>query len=295
MTIKYRIKLLLKFIGLLKLTILSCIRIIIYSTISPKIKKIKTDRHSECYILGNGPSLKENIDNDSEFLKTKELFVVNDFAKSNYFEIFKPKFYVLLDPCYWSDKVFNEYYNNCQIVLKTIQNKTNWPLLLMVPNEAIQTNSFQTIFKNNKYITLINYNSTSSFGFNNFNNFIYKNQLGIPPVNNVVGASIFLALNMKYKEINLLGTDHSWTQDLIVNDKNQVCHADPHFFDTVNNIYRPFIDVYGQLFTMHQILRNFALMFEGYHTLRKYSESLNANIYNRCKNSFIDAFEKKIH
>jgi hypothetical protein len=34
-------------------------------------------------------------------------------------------------------------------------------------------------------------------------------------------------------------------------------------------------------------------MFEGYHTVKSYSEFRKAKIYNRCKKSFIDAFERK--
>ncbi|HEY5590811.1 MAG TPA: hypothetical protein VIK55_07305 [Paludibacter sp.] len=274
-------------------TLLSILKIIIFSRLFSQTSQLKTNGHLECYILGNGPSLKENILNDLELLKSKDLFVVNDFAKSRYFEILKPKFYVLLDPCYWSKIAYKEISDNCTSVLNTINDKTEWPIFLIVPIDAYKTNKFQNIFKGNINITIVNYNSTPINGFQWFNFFIFKNNLGIPTVNNVLGACIYIAINMQYNEINILGADHSWTKDLVVNDKNQVCFEDSHFYDETNHNSMPIRDMYGEYYTMHQLIRDFALMFEGYHILKKYSKFMNVNIYNRSKISFIDAFERK--
>jgi hypothetical protein len=254
---------------------------------------MKAGQYSECYILGNGPSLKENMLNDLELLKIKELFVVNDFARSKYFEILKPHYYVLLDPSYWDTNTYKELLDDCILVLNTISDKTNWPMHLIVPHEACRSELLQNIFSKNKSITIIIFNSTSVTGFRWFRFFSFRNYLGIPPVNNVVGACIFIAINMQFREINLLGTDHSWTQDLVVNDKNQVCCVNPHFFDEEDGHYFPHKTVAGVYYTMHRLLRDYALMFEGYHMLKSYSEYRKVRIFNRCKKSFIDAFERK--
>jgi hypothetical protein len=280
-------------ITLLYFTLFSLLRIVIFSSPSRQIKRLKADPDSECYILGNGPSLKENVLNDLDLLKTKELFVVNDFAKSKYFEILKPKYYVLLDPSYWNSSTYKELFDDCIKVLNTIQDKTDWPMFLMVPTEAHRVSLIKDIFNKNKNITIISFNSTSVTGFQWFRFFAYKNYLGIPPVNNVVGACIYIAINMQYPEINILGADHSWTQDLIVNDKNLVCCVNPHFFDDEDGHYLPHKTVNGNFYTMHRLLRDYALMFEGYHTLRIYAESRKIKILNRCKKSFIDAFERR--
>lgn len=280
-------------ITLLYLSLFSILRILIFSRASRQIKRLKVGQNSECYILGNGPSLKQNILNDLDFIKTKELFVVNDFAKSKYFEILKPHYYVLLDPSYWDTNTYKELFDNCVVVLNTMIDKTKWPMYLIVPHEACHSDLLKNISLINKNITIVNFNSTSVTGFKWFRFISYRNFLGMPPVNNVVGACIFIAINMNYKEINLLGTDHSWTQDLMVNEKNHVCCVNPHFFDEEDGHYLPHKTVNGVYYSMHRLLRDYALMFEGYHTLRSYAESRKVIIFNRCKKSFIDAFERR--
>jgi len=281
------------FVRLFNMTLFSLFKIIHFSCRFPKIKRIKSNIHSECYILGNGPSLKDDLITHLDYLKSRELFVVNDFAKSKYFELVKPKYYVFLDPCYWNQKVFIDFFDDGLLVLKSIRDNVDWPIYLLIPNEAYKTNKFQVFFCSNNNVSIVNYNSTSVKGFKKFRFFVYKNYFGMPPVNNVVGASIFIAINMLYKEINILGVDHSWTKDLIVNDFNQVCYENPHFYDEVVSEHIPVRTVYGDYYSMHQLIRDYATMFEGYHILKEYSEFRGVNIINRCKKSFIDAFVRK--
>ncbi|MFA7288390.1 MAG: hypothetical protein WC055_05875 [Melioribacteraceae bacterium] len=263
------------------------------SQLLPQIRKLDSNGIPECYILGNGPSLNESLSNDLELLKTKELFVLNDFAISKYFEIIKPKYYVLLDPCYWSHKVEKEFLDAGILILNTINDKVNWQMYILIPTAAYKSKLYENIFSQNKNISIINFNSTSIFGFTQFKYFVFKNYLGMPPLNTVLGASIFIAINMHYNEINLLGAEHSWTKDIFVKEDNLVCLENPHFYDTAEIKYSPIRTAYGNYYTMHELLRDYAKMFEGYHILRRYSENLGIRILNRTKNSFIDAFDRQ--
>ena len=200
---KHYLKAVLNFLELLKLTFISFLRIIMFSRLVTKLKKLRADINSECYILGNGPSLKENVLNDLDLLKTKELFVVNDFAKSKYFETLKPKYYVLLDPCYWSTDYYKEFLDESIVTMNKIRDTVAWTMFLIVPNEAYKSSLIQNIFSTNKNIKIINFNATSVNGFQWFNFFTYTKYLGIPPVNNVVGACIYIAINMQYDKISI--------------------------------------------------------------------------------------------
>lgn len=279
------------FINLLYATLVSIARIILRSRLSPLVKKLKAKDQAICYVLGNGPSLKDALHANLELIKSQELFVVNDFVRSKYYAILKPKYYVLLDPGYWDSD--SESLNDCNLVLNLIREKTTWDMYIIVPNQAHKIRTFREIFLSNTNISIMDFNSTTISGFKWFNLLSYKNYLGTPPLNNVVGACIFVAINMKYKEINLLGVDHSWTQNIVVSEKNQVCCTDPHFYDEVNCNLIPHKTVYGEYYTMHRLLRDYATMFEGYHYLRIYAEIMKVRIVNRYKKSFIDAFEKK--
>ena len=83
----------------------SLAKVLLYSRFVVGIKKIKNS--GSCFILGNGPSLKADIVKYIDEIKNSNTFVVNDFAKSDFYEVVKPKYYVLVDPSYWSKDVFN--------------------------------------------------------------------------------------------------------------------------------------------------------------------------------------------
>ena len=55
----------------------------------------------EMVLLGNGPSLKLFLQEKQDFMKGKELMMVNYAALSESFEQHKPKYYLLLDPAFF--------------------------------------------------------------------------------------------------------------------------------------------------------------------------------------------------
>ena len=275
------------------ITLDQIIQVLLFSKFNPTIKKIIPDCSKRCYILGNGPSLKENLITNLDFLSSCSLIVVNDMSQSDYFKRLKPEYYVLADPGYWDSHAYNELRNSSMRVLNAILDKTTWPMYLIIPYLAYENENFRSFFNSNKNIVLIYYNSTTFHGFEFLNRFVYKHYLGMPKPQNVLIPCISIAVNFGYKEINLLGVDHSWTQNLFTNNENEVCLIDNHFYDKQKTTPIPMRTGYGDFYKMHQILIAFSLMFEGYHIIRKYANYRNAKIINRTNNSFIDAFERK--
>ena len=165
-------------------------------------------------------------------------------------------------------------------------------MYLIIPTLANNNKEFQKVFKNNSNITLVDFNDTTILGFDFFRYYMYKNYLGGPPMKNVLISAIYLSLNIGFKQIFLLGSDHSWTSELVVNQYNQVCLTDSHFYDKQIVSNKPLRHIYGSEYKMHEILRDFALMFEGYHLLNEYSKVLGSSIINLCEYSFIDAFKR---
>lgn len=225
-------------------------------------------------ILANGPSLKDEIDKLD--LTSCELSVLNDFYKSPKFRMLRPKYYVLADPLYVSDK---ESING-------ITQNLDWEMVLFVPFSFLKkAGPLRDLSCEN--VRVIPYNSNTYQGFECLRNFFYKKGLAMPRAQNVLVASIFTGINMGYKEINIYGADHSWTQTLGVNEMNQVCAIDSHFYDKEKVKYLPY-----NCMKMHELLRAFAFMFESYHYLRNYADSIGCRIINCTKGSFIDAFER---
>jgi hypothetical protein len=242
----------------------------------------------ECYILGNGPSLKADLQNNINTIKD-HVFI----AKSEYYTIIKPSFYVFADDVYWSPDIFIDTSNNCKATLNSIKIKTTWPLTIFIPNIAYKSNVFQKVFLQNKNIDIVSYNLTPIKSNDIFKYIYFKNNLGMPQAQNVLISCLFIAINLNFKKINLLGADHSWCRGIEVNRENQVCFIEDHFYDTEEQVLIPFRKGNGEIFKMHEILFAFKKMFEGYWEIKKYAIYRNVNILNRSSISFIDAFEKR--
>lgn len=230
-------------------------------------------------ILANGPSLKEDIDNidftEGDFL------VLNNFYNSPYFEKIKPKYYVLADPSYFTGSC------NIEPLLRAIKND----IILFVPFAALKiSNSLKEVI--NPHINIVPFQSLTYDGFEFLRNWLYRQGLAMPRAQNVLVPSIFNAINMGYKEIRIYGADHSWTENIRVDDKNRVCLTDSHFYDTEEAKMNPWLKCNGEQYLMHEILRDLAWMFDSYHQIRKYADKRKCLVLNYTKKSFIDAFER---
>lgn len=269
----------------------SLMKVIFLSKIFCKLSKIKTNS-DRIIILGNGPSLKEDLDSNIENIKNNELICVNHFANSNYYEVLKPRHYVAIAYDLFMDDVLPHFIEASNILFENIANKTFWDMYFYVPHIAKKHKRWQNIILKNKNISIIYINLTPVEGFKCFRHFLYNNLLGMPRPHNVMIPSIFIALNLKVKEIALLGVDHSWLKEIHVDDNNNVLFFNKHFYDNQNSAKG--FDRYGKEFLkLHEILITLSRAFESYHILNEFSKSKKINIFNCTKGSYIDAFERK--
>lgn len=247
---------------------------------------------TKCIILGNGPSLKESISKYSNELKKTPLVCVNGFVVTDIFEELKPTYYVILDPQYWADVP--------HVIIQDIFNKLNekvsWDMNLLVPTIARKSKQLNLLQKKNKHIKVHYFNYTVFNGFTGLAHFFFKKNMAAPQCQNVIVASLFLSINIGFKDIYLLGADHTWHQNLHVNEKNQLCLKDVHFYDNQETItYLPYYtdEQETKVFKMHEILTLWSKTFYGYEVIKNYGLSRKASIYNASEISFIDSLERK--
>lgn len=263
---------------------------ILKGNFSPNIRNLKTDSET-CYILGNGPSLIHQL-TDSDFLyKQKNLFVVNNFVLTNHYKILKPRNYIFADPCYWDNKKHFDQYLKSQNILEKVSKDTNWKINIIAPKDA--ESCFRKHFDTNEFIDLyfINTNLVEPYHLN-ITYSLYSKYLAIPHCQNVLVLAIYLALNIGFKEINLLGAEHSWTENIRVNNDNQVCLMDKHFYE-LNAKLVPWINVEGRVYKMNEVLVDLSKMFSDYYVMSDYAIYKGANVYNCTPNSYVDAFNRK--
>lgn len=257
----------------------------------PAIRTLKAD-NEVCYVLGNGPSLINQL-TESDFLQNQEnLFVVNNFVLTDHYQIIKPRYYVFADPCYWDDRMDLEEYLKCQAVLQKVSNETKWKINIIAPKAAEAC--FRKHFESNKMINLFFLNTNViKASYSNLTYFLYSKYYASPHCQNVLVLASYLALNIGYKEVNLLGAEHSWTQNIRVNNENQVCLMDKHFYDLDAKLV-PWKKVDGGVYKMSEILVDLSKMFEDYQAIADYAKFKKAIVYNGTPNSFVDAFKRKI-
>jgi hypothetical protein len=244
---------------------------------------------NKIFILGNGPSLDQNIISNLSLRNFDEiLFVVNDFANSHSFINVKPNFYIFTDP-YYCNKDFKlslKESTEKNILFNNIIEKTSWDLYIICPFYSF--NYFKEIFINNNNIKIVCYNyNLLNFEFYN----LFSKNLGTPLFQNIMNAAIFVGINFKPKTIELFGVDHSWLKNIVVSKDNRLYIDNTHFYGNVDSIYyyKSFPD---EPYKYHELLSDYSKMFKTYHILQRYSQFMNVRIINNTENSFIDAFYK---
>lgn len=268
---------------------ISVLKIILQSRFSVKLPDAGK---TTCIILGNGPSLKESLLKHPAFFKQHTLVCVNHFAMSKEYAELRPSYYVMLDPVLWLR-------NNDPSIKKTfdaIIENTTWELTMLVPQKVKGAAFLKRITEANPNIRICHFNYTVFKGFRRFAHTFFRLNLAMPQSQNVLVASVFLCINMHFKKIILVGADHTWHQNLHVNEFNQLCVKDVHFYDGESKVdYRLFYKdaTLQDTFRMDEILFTLGKAFYGYRVLKHYADEEGVCIYNASEVSFIDAFERK--
>lgn len=232
-------------------------------------------------VLANGPSLKDVL--STLDFNNCDCCVVNDIYLSPYYKKIKPKYHVLADPLYFVQS---------GDIVPFIQ-EIEWDIKLFVPYTAWKKMEILREMPS-QYITVVPFHHIYMKGFSIFENILFKKGLSMPGAQNVLVPSIFNAINMGYNHIYLYGADHSWTKSIRVNDVNQVCLTDSHFYDEGDVKLAPWRKATPgrEIYKMHEILTDLTTVFKSYHIIREYANLRNCSIINKTKDSFIDAFER---
>jgi hypothetical protein len=141
-------------------------------------------------------------------------------------------------------------------------------------------------------------------GFPSFQYAMFKLQLGMPKAQNVLVAAVALGLWMRYRNVALLGADHSWHQTIALDVNNVVCVRQLHSYgepptDT------PFLKPSGvssnltqrplkrdDIFRMSELFAAWATVHRSYEQLGVLATRLGSAVYNCSDVSFIDEFPR---
>jgi hypothetical protein len=270
-------------------SMVTILRVIILSRFKNEIKK---HNKSELIVLGNGPSLNKTITQNKSIFDDKSLMCVNLFCYSEFYEFLKPRHYVIFAPNMWRDNPDIRTVQKKEKLWTQLDKKTKWPLTLYLPFEARKEKDWQFSIRKNKYINVVYVNRTRIEGFSWFRHSLFKIGLGMPRPHNVITPSLYIAINLGFKTITLVGADHSWLPETSVDDHNNVLVCQKHFYDENEAKPEGMIKIHDGSRKLHEVLEKWMISFKSYFILRDYAESNGVKILNATPNSFIDAFER---
>lgn len=238
-------------------------------------------------IMGNGPSLRETIADHLEILKMSNTLAVNFAANADTYRDLKPDLYVLADPHFF--RIGADGKSTDPNVVRLWDNiaATDWQMTLYVPCKAKLP---EAIRKNNN-ITVKTYNLTPGEGLRGPVHWLYRQGLAMPRPRNVLIASIMVALREGYRDIVIVGADHTWSRDLWVDDKNRVISVQKHFYKDNDKEFERVAQEYAG-YHLHDILNSLTIAFRSYHQIAGYAAKIGAKITNCTPGSFIDAFPR---
>ncbi|HYW96769.1 MAG TPA: hypothetical protein VE870_14330 [Bacteroidales bacterium] len=249
--------------------------------------------NDECIVLGNSPSLSETLSSIPNFLRNKDIFVVNLFWKHPGFTKIKPRYYVIASTNYWAKNQIPTNREDRLITFRELSRVVNWDMFLFVPAEAKKSKGWKKDLASNTFIRVVYFNLTPVEGFRSFCHWMYKTGMGMPRPHNVLIPTIKFAIDLDYKKIYLLGAEHSWLKELVVADDNTVYLSQKHFYD--HNTARPDVMYKGsspKVRNLSETLMKFVHSFNSYYILNDYAKASDVSIFNATEGSYIDAFER---
>lgn len=240
-------------------------------------------RTSPLIILGNGPSLKENIANDLEQLQSVDTMAVNFAANAPEFTSLRPKYYILADPHFFN----NQNDPNVSRLLENIAG-VGWQMTLFLPFAARKHCTLQPTDN----LKIEYYNAVGVEGCRWLTDFAYQRRRAMPRPRNVLIPAIMTGIGLGYKEVYLLGADHSWTKTLDVDEENHVVSVQPHFYKEDNREVERITRAYHQ-YPLHSVLYSMCVAFRAYHQIADFAARRDIKVYNATPGSLIDAFERR--
>jgi len=249
-------------------------------------------KKNKCHVLGNGPSLKKDLEIILNEKENADHICVNAFPLTDSFFDLKPGILVLTDTAFFRGDPNPEDEELRGKIFETV-NMVNWPLQIIVSHNA-DLNFLSKQFSN-KNIELVKMKAIGIHRPLNENAFrYYDTGLFAPPFTNVLVAALFCAIKAGYDEIEIFGADFSYMFLIDVDQKsNEVIIKEEHFYKTgEKEVLKVSAAADAPPTTMYEFLDVQAKTFRSHELLNEYAKRKGISMSNRSSYSAIDAYPR---
>ena len=251
----------------------------------------KVPPNSIAIIIGNGPSLNSTIESYESILKMNDCFMVNHSIESDYFDLIKPKNYVVVDPYYFQKGPLNK---KAELLINSLNNKLKWDMSFYVPYHS-KNSTFVNELSKNSLVKIEFFNSVSPLyatGISNKTFFkLWNKNTASPLTQTVLNAATSIAISKRYNEIYLVGADTSWIEMIIVDQEtNDLYSQNKHFYKNDKYLISSYNEEKSNLAVELGCIKK---AFEAYQVLKEYANYNGCNVYNASDYSLIDTIVRK--
>ncbi len=249
------------------------------------------ERRPTMAVLGNGPSLKGELEELLRDPAARDFMAVNFFAEDERFMVLRPAYYVLSDPMFFR---LTSLRGRIEQFYRTLNERVTWPMNLYVQYYNPEHFDYRAHLTN-PLIRIVRFHTITYYGFRAVRHWLFNHGLGSGNFGTVVQVGELIALQLGYRWVELYGVDHTLLEGLTVDGENRLCRADRHFYDDDTTPHlKPMMQKVPEVpYTMAVYLQEVADLFRGHELLRDYADSLGAEIVNCTRSSMIDAYRRR--
>lgn len=262
-----------------------------FSKIVPLVEADFIKVNNTCVVIGNGPSLKEDI-NDILKLEKVDFFCVNHMAESDYFTILRPNKYALLDSYFWSHDADEKLKQKRMALFEALNKKVDWEINIYVPRNADLDYLKRNVINDNVKLIRLQVIPVHDINYSKLPYILLQGVYSPPPCNVLIYA-IYLAIIAGYQRIDLYGADLSFTEDVVVDqNSNQLLIEYKHFYgqSTFEPLYKNPERVTP--FTMESLYKTTYLTFFSHNLLNEMALIRGIKVTNKSSYSLIDSYER---
>lgn len=250
------------------------------------------EKSKKCIMLGNGPSLNDDIQKIYSEIDEVDIACVNTFPNTEHFNNLKPKYLFLMDTAWWRADPKEEFREQREKLFNNL-NTISWDIQVIVSCNADM--SFLEKKLKNNYIEIVKFKSASSYHILNEKAFkYYDTGYFTPPLKNVMVFSNFFLVKAGYEVIDIYGADLSYVWLIDVDqDTNQIITKTEHFHE--DSVKKPLALDAGEnpeYATMYKFLNIQALTYKSHELINDYAKLKGVKIINKSAYSTIDAYDR---
>ena len=268
---------------------------IIYAII--KFKKVdgeawSSEEFDKTVILANGPSLNTDIERVIKAKIRSEVYVLNYFASTKYFQQIKPQYYVLADRVFWSQHVNDEFRKDNEKLFLNLD-KVDWKMNIICPEKGFKWLSER--LRENDNIKILKVKSASiEYKTEKINLFSLNQNITTPNFINGLVMMLWHAIYRKRFDIEIYGADFSLFKEYYIDQEtNDLYSSFSHFYkntDAQNNAGNKYPGEPKKM--LHTRLYQQWLGFYQMYLLSKIAKIKKIKITNFSSNSYLDCFDR---